>query len=106
MFRLLNFHFYCRALPGVAFPLGHAAGGDTQTHVHQGLKDDFVTRFRAWRMDGCLSSPIYRGVHEEIDGLDYGAVFAEAPVDVVEAVGVSLAVLEKEVVHFWTAAGE
>lgn len=57
-------------------------------------------------MDGCLSSPIYRGVHEEIDGLDYGAVFAEAPVDVVEAVGVSLAVLEKEVVHFWTAAGE
>ena len=98
--------FNRRTPSAVACPLGHAARRNAQPHIHFGLKNDLISSAGHRRMDSNFPGLIYRGVHEQVDGLDDRPALSHRLIDIVIAIGVPVPVLIEKVIHLRAAAGK
>lgn len=94
-----------RTAAAIALALGDTTSGHPQTHVHKGLEHHSVSRPGKRWLYGNAAVCVDLGVHEKVDGMDDRLLLLQAGVDVVQAVGMTCAVVIEKLIHLWTATG-
>ena len=88
----------------VALTLGDTASGHTQAHVHKGLEHHSVSGPGKGSLYWNTAICVDLGVHEKVDRMDDRPLLLQAGVDVAQAIGMPLAIVIEEIIHFRPAA--